>query len=145
MAMKSVPPVVAFHLRQSAIAKPNTMPPKMLVTNGSVARRAKSPSDINEVSASAGRTSVRMPVIKMTYRDHNVKRRPIKRKPIQTGTAFSARFIGENGTTHPLSRGSDPSVYALLYIEGQTLLYMLYCICCACVHARTSFPLRKSL
>ena len=66
MAMKSVPPVVAFHLRQRAIANPNTMPPKMLVTNGSVARRDKSPSDMNEVSALTGRMSVRTPVMKMT-------------------------------------------------------------------------------
>ena len=29
--------------------------------------------------------------------------------------------------------------------KGQTLLYKINCICCVCIHARTSFPLRRSL
>lgn len=29
--------------------------------------------------------------------------------------------------------------------KGQSLLYKINCICCVCIHTRTSFPLRRSL
>ena len=38
------------------------------------------------------------------------------------------------------NRTRNPSV---IDKKGRTLLYMFYCICC--IHARTSFPLRRSL
>ena len=103
IAMKSVPPEVAFHLRHSDIAKPNTIPPKMDVTKGSVLSRVRSAAGMNDVIASTGMRSVNRPAMKITYSDCSVKRLPMYLKPIHTGTALRARLIGANGTVafHP--------------------------------------------
>ena len=103
IAMKSVPPVVVFHLRHSAMPNPKTIPPKSDVTNGSNWRRARSPGGMNDVMASVGMMSAKKLDRNMTTIDCIVRRRPMKRKPTQIGTALSTRLMGENGTVtaHP--------------------------------------------
>ena len=51
---------------------------------------------------------------------------------------ITSRFVCDSCSFH-----HDSS--AKLILAYQTLLYKINCICCVCIHTRTSFPLRRSL
>ena len=87
IAIKSVPPVVAFTKRQTLITRPLIMPPKILI------------SSISYVIVYPGTISVNTLVSTIIRQEYNVNFFPINRNPMYTGTAFSNRLTTEYGSS----------------------------------------------